>query len=473
LNFFVFATPSERLISMRFSIRYQLLLPLLALMLGVVAMSTWTAWSSGQRERRRIESQMEEIADTVNSVSFPLNTQTFHLMKGLSGADFLLCDEQKVPIEDDGGRPKTTLPRVPVELPIPRAKFQPEFEQIVQVADENYLCIGVTVRQGTGQVLYVFYPESRWREAVALALRPALILGILGSLASILLTLAVTQRTSSRIQELDRRTRSIAAGDFSRMPLPRRNDELRDLAQSVNDMAQRLAEYRDTIRATERLRLLGQVSGGLAHQLRNGVTGAKLAVQLHMRETPGSADSETLQVALRQLSLVEIHLKRFLDLGKSLNLDCKPCDLRTIAREVAELMTPQCRHANITLQTECVAAIPLIADEGQLGQLLLNLLTNAVEAAGPGGWVALRCGIVEPGHAYLEIIDSGPGPSADVAERLFEPFVTGKPEGVGLGLAVARQVADAHGGRLSWRHESEGTCFRIELPLAPASIPTT
>ncbi len=60
--------------------------------------------------------------------------------------------------------------------------------------------------------------------------------------------------------------------------------------------------------------------------------------------------------------------------------------------------------------------------------------------------------------------DSGPGPPPEVAERLFEPFVTSKPEGVGLGLAVARQVAEAHGGSLSWRRDPDRTCFRIELP---------
>ena len=69
------------------------------------------------------------------------------------------------------------------------------------------------------------------------------------------------------------------------------------------------------------------------------------------------------------------------------------------------------------------------------------------------------------------MFDSGPGVAAEVAGRLFEPFVTGKPEGVGLGLAVARQVARAHGGQISWSRgsvgegEGEGTCFRIELPL--------
>src|SRR5206468_1958402 len=108
-----------------------------------------------------------------------------------------------------------------------------------------------------------------------------------------------------------------------------------------------------------------------------------------------------------------------------------------------------------------------LGDAGQLGHLFLNVLGNAVEAAGPGGWVEVRMRRAdgeESPWCLVEVMDSGPGPPADLAGRLFEPFVTGKPEGVGLGLAVARQAAEAHGGRLDWRRERGRTCFRVELP---------
>jgi signal transduction histidine kinase len=450
---------------MRWSIRYQLLVPLLILLLGVLGMSTWAALASAGRAWHQIESQVRDIVRTVNESSYPLKGRVLHLMKGFSGADFLV-------LERDGGR-QTTLPRADVALPA--ADEAGNWQTLtlgsrLQVADTPYLSSGVRLRQGpnAGATLYVFYPESLWRDAVWEAVRPPLVLGLFGGVAAVLLAVGVAQRLSRRVQDLERRTRLIAAGDFSPMPLPRRKDELRDLTQSVNDMAQRLAQYQETVQRSERLRLLGQVGGGLAHQLRNGVTGARLAVQLHARECGGAGDGESLAVALRQLTLLEMHLKRFLDLGRAADLRHQPCSLPAVLQETVALLGPQCRHAHIDLRWQPPAEGPTVqGDPAQLGHLFLNVATNAVEAAGPGGWVEVRLGEPAEGQVTVEVLDSGPGPAAAVAGRLFEPFVTGKEDGVGLGLAVARQVAEAHGGRIRWRRDPDRTCFAIELPVEP------
>src|SRR5437879_498227 len=156
------------------------------------------------------------------------------------------------------------------------------------------------------------------------------------------------------------------------MPQPAGADEIRDLAGSINDMAQRLAQLQETVRTTERLRLLDQVSGGLAHQLRNGLTGARLAVQLYLQENSGQSDVEALQVALRQLTLLESNLKRFLDLGRHDSLQRKPCSLTTLVSDAVGLVGPQCRHAGIDLRWEPPAtANTLLGDAGQLGQVIL------------------------------------------------------------------------------------------------------
>jgi signal transduction histidine kinase len=259
------------------------------------------------------------------------------------------------------------------------------------------------------------------------------------------------------------------------LELPGRNDELRDLGQSVNDMALQLAQLQQAVQRTERLRLLGQVSGGLAHQLRNGVSGARLAVQVHAHECTDHAEAEALDVALRQLALVEANLKRFLDLGRTEGLRQEPCSLRTLIDETVALVRPQCRHVHIDLRWHPPGEPALVqGDPGQLGHLFFNVLSNAVDAAAPGGCVEIRLsqakrqdakGECGPSLCEIEVADSGPGPPAEIADRLFEPFVTAKPEGVGLGLAVARQVAEAHGGCISWRREADRTLFSIKLPL--------
>ena len=104
--------------------------------------------------------------------------------------------------------------------------------------------------------------------------------------------------------------------------------------------------------------------------------------------------------------------------------------------------------------------------------MLLNLLLNAVDAAGPNGRVRV---VLRSDERQLElrIYDTGPGPPQEIARRLFEPFATGKPEGIGLGLTVARQIAEAHGGSLGFEADG-GTCFKLVLPLGqPAAVLVT
>lgn len=467
---------------MRWSIRLQLLLPLFILLLGVVGISTWTGIASAVGARQRIESDMRKVAEHLRGTDYPLNLY-LERMKLLSGADFMVVNPN-----DPEDRP-TTLLVFPADLPPKEYVFDdPDDLRLsppIDIGKKPYLCSAIRLlpdKTDTRRIVYILYPEQRWRDQLKEAIQPSLVLGVFGGVASLILGILVSRRLYRRIVALESRTRLIAAGDFSPMPLPHRNDELRDLTQSVNQMAGQLAKLQETVKQTERLRLLGQVGGGLAHQLRNSVTGARLAVQLHARACNGQADGEALDVAVRQLDLVEANLKRFLDLGRTEALRREPCDLGKLIDEVVSLLRPQCRHAYIELRWQPPEeSITLQGDMVQLGHLLLNIVGNAVEAAGTGGWVEIGLRLSAPGNrpltagtlleadsrkpiAEIEVADSGPGPPADIASRLFQPFVTGKREGVGLGLAVARQVAEAHGGRIDWSRQADRTCFRIALP---------
>jgi signal transduction histidine kinase len=445
---------------LRLGIRYRLLVPLGLLLVGVVGASLWSARVAARKAEQRVAAQVRNVSETLAAGRFPLTPPVLDQVKSLSGAEFLL-------IRPDGIR-VSTFAAGPVEIPgddALHAASESELGPPVRVAGADYRCRQLVLRDPhplAGGVVYIFYPESLLDEAIADAQRPSL-LGLLFGLVAVGLTFGIGQRLVGRIRALERRTRQIAAGDFSPMPLPRAADELRDLTGSVNEMADRLARLQQAVQTTERLRLTGQLASGLAHQLRNGATGAKLAVQVYLADHP-NGDTEALAVTLRQLTLMEANLRRFIDLGRPGAGKRESVSLSALLTDVIELHRPRCKHAGIELHWEPPTAdVRLDGNPGQLGDLFANLVGNAIDAVGSGGEVAVTVETLRE-RVAVEVSDSGAGPPPEVATRLFEPFVTGKPEGIGLGLAVARHAAEAHGGTVCWRRDGGRTIFRVEFP---------
>lgn len=461
---------------MRLSLRYRLLLPLTLLIAGDAAATAWAAAAVADVVERRLAAQQWAIAHTLSEPrsTFPLTRRVLEQMKGLSGAEFILVPPTG-PVESTFPEPS---PSPPADIPPavqPEADDEHTLGPPVELAGLQYRCLRVKLRPphpNAGADLYILYPESLRRTAVRDAVRPLLVLGGIGGLIAVSLAVAYGSRLVRRIRDLEARTRLIAGGDFRPMPIPAANDEIRDLCESVNDMARRLAGFQEESQRTERLRLLGQFSGGLAHQLRNAAAGAKLAVELFLAENT-SADPEPLQVALRQLARIEANLRQFLDLGKPPVGGRKPCDLASIIDQAVTLLRPRCQHLGTGLAwSPPQAPVMILGDAAQLSHLFGNVIGNAVEAAGAGGSVSVGLAFDPKGNgglALVEVEDSGPGPPPDIAARLFEPFVTGKPEGIGLGLAVARQAVEAHSGRIAWERRGGRTVFRIELSASGAS----
>jgi signal transduction histidine kinase len=258
-------------------------------------------------------------------------------------------------------------------------------------------------------------------------------------------------------------------GEFRPVAVSPRNDEIRDLALTINVMADQLSRYEREIRQSERLRTLGQLGAGIAHQLRNAATGGRMAIELHQRSCPAGEQDESLEVALRQLRLMESYLQRFLALGRPSVEPQEIVALDRVVEDALALVRPACVHAGIDLRVVATSGPLQVRGHAEsLHQLVVNLVLNAVEAAvsQAGGPPQV---VVElenpPGRAVLRIKDSGPGPSPRVQAALFEPFVTDKPDGTGLGLFVTRQIAQAHGATVHWERAGEMTCFSVAFPL--------
>ncbi len=453
---------------MRLSLRYRLLLPLVLLLVGDATATAWAASAAARNAESRLAEQQWAIVDTLGEPrsTFPLTQPVLEQMKGFSGAEFMFVPTGDLPRESVSTFPKPQPPPTDVPRAIPTIKTADlQLGPSVTVEGREYRCLRVALREQSPPRrgdLYIFYPESLRQSAVADAVRPLFILGGAGFVA-VVLAFAFGSRLVRRVRDLDARTRLIAAGDFRPMPLTGTDDELRDLCEAVNEMARRLAAFQDEFQRTERLQVLGQFSGGLAHQLRNAAAGAKLAVELFLAENP-SADPEPLRVALRQLARIEANLRQFLALGKPPTGERKPCDLAELISHSVSLLKPQCQHAGTTVSwTAPSERVVIVGDPTQLSHLLGNVLGNAVEAAGAGGEVRIWLAATQRG-ALVEVSDTGPGPPRAIAEKLFDPFVTGKDQGIGLGLAVAKQAADAHGGHITWERRDGRTMFVIELP---------
>lgn len=452
---------------MRLSLRYRMLLPLTLLLVGDLAVTAWAAATAAEEAEWRLAGQLWRVARAlVEPPTFRLTDPILRKMKGLSGAEFMLVRRDRVRESTFAG-PLTPPPDVPSASLAANAETH-GLGAPATVGGQEYRCLRLPLKAphpDEGDDLYIFYPESLRRTAVRDAARPLLLLGGLGGLLAVGLAVVTGSRLVRRVRELEVRTRLIAGGDFRPMPLPGADDELQDLCRSVNDMARRLTDLQDELQRSERLRLLGQFSGGLAHQLRNAAAGAKLSVELFLAENP-SADPEPLQVALRQLARIEANLRQFLDLGKPPAGDRKPCDMMKLIGQAVTLLRPQCQHAGTELKWDPPAgSVVLSGDTTQLGHLFGNVIGNAVEAAGPGGTVEIRIPARGASTGVLiEVVDTGPGPPPEIAAKLFDPFVTGKVEGIGLGLAVAKQAVEAHGGRITWGRRDGRTVFRIEFP---------
>ena len=261
----------------------------------------------------------------------------------------------------------------------------------------------------------------------------------------------------------------IGSGDLDARIAPPGDDELADLARVFDKMAADLKRHQTELIEAHRLASIGQVSSGVAHEINNPL-GVILGYVTLLRREPALADREELRIIEDETRQSLAIVAGLLDLARPVRLDPSEVDLGVVACEAANRLEETGRTAGVELRFAGTAAPKLRADEGKLRQIAQNLLANAVDAAreSTAGAPLVEVSWLErDGHALLLIDDHGPGIPVEVMTRVFEPFFTTRPKGHGLGLAIARTLARAHGGdiQLEPRPEGPGTRAMLVLPL--------
>jgi len=449
------------------SLARQLIVPVVGLLLGgVLASVAVSSWLAARRSLAAARVAEQRLAEALAAAKFPLSQPILDTLARLTGSDFLVWS----PATDAIGL--TTLPAA-VVADTDMAAVAAAAGGPATVAGAPHH-VGVVRLAGVRpETVLVLTPVPSLARTLADALWPEA--AIAGGMLAVLvpLGLRVTRRLAARIGAVERHVGRIAAGDFGHTlgATAASDDEIGRLAAGVDHMSRTLAGLRDTLVAGERQRLLGQLAAGFAHELRNAVTGAQLAIGLHRRRCPGAAGrdgpDDSLAVAARQLDILEEEVRGLLALGRPDESPPVRVDVAGLFGEVRDLTAPRCDHAGVRL--ECGPATAAVVGRREaLRAALVNLALNGIDAAGRDGTVRLTVA-TEPDRVRLVVEDTGPGPPQHLRDSIHEPFVTGKPEGVGLGLAVAAAVAESHGGALAWDRADGRTRFSISLPAGAAS----
>ena len=250
--------------------------------------------------------------------------------------------------------------------------------------------------------------------------------------------------------------------DFGLFPIGANSEK--GLTITLRDETERERLREETVRL-DRLASLGKLSAGIAHEVRNPLTGISLLLDdLHDKPGFSADDKEMLSKALEEIERVERLISALLNYSSPVRTTFREGDLTRILKDILLLMRRQAEKQGVALNVE-YADLPLFRfDPEKIRQALINILKNALEVLDSGGIISITTGCSDS-SVMVAIHDNGPGISEHDLPLIFEPFFTRKGAGTGLGLSITQRIIEEHHGSLTVESEGSGTTFRIILPL--------
>jgi two-component system NtrC family sensor kinase len=380
-------------------------------------------------------------------------------------------------------------PRVPLSELAPLSE-----DQVVIVRDPNrrllLTYIRVEVPEGRDGALEIAQSLEQLDSYVSASLRTQVIGTVTAVAFAAALALGLGVVFIGRpISRLAAKARRVGTGDLTGPLELRQRDELGELAAEINLMCERLADERaareqatEQLRHADRLTTVGKLASGLAHELGtplNVVQGrAKLIVD---REVEGDDVQQSARIVVEQAERMTALIRQLLDFARPRMLQKVSVNAPNLARRVCELVGTIARKANVTLVVPTPDdALHADADDGQLTQVVTNLVVNAIQATPSGGTVTIESRRIEqaaPPYVggerrvwlAIEVQDTGAGMDEATCARVFEPFYTTKEvgDGTGLGLSVSWGIVREHGGWIDVASEpGVGSTFTVYLPSA-------
>ena len=342
----------------------------------------------------------------------------------------------------------------------------------------------------TGWVLLTRQATDELDDTLDPELRTLALLLALGLVLAVSLGLFSSGAIGRPLVALAQTARAVERGQLEGLPAPSRGGELGDLERAFYSMTttlearvqQRTAELEKAqaeLVAQGRFAAMGKTAAAIAHELKNALNGLGTATELLVQNNV----PEAARLQIREQVRTEV--ARLRDITDNLNLFSAaprlhraPQDLRPLVDRAVGVLADRIAASQVQVDVSWPTGLPpVICDGLKIQGVLINLVKNAVEAVeprldetGPGGRVTVSGQQTEAG-VRVEVADTGPGIAEDVADHMFEPFYTTKRTGTGLGLPIARRIAEAHGGSLDYQPNApHGARLTLHLPLAPPDL---
>jgi signal transduction histidine kinase len=273
-----------------------------------------------------------------------------------------------------------------------------------------------------------------------------------------------------RIFALTRVTRAIADGRMDERVALSGQDEIRQLGDAFNSMADRLVELQEEIRKQERQAMFGRIAAGLVHDLSHPIQNIGNSCKLIQKMFEDAEYRETFKRTVeRELVIIKRVLDDLRNIARPIPLERFPVDLNKTVADAAEAMEQHAETAGLTLRTELSPETVYIeGDVFALGRVYRNLILNAIQATAPGGLIVIASE-AHSDRVQVRIYDTGCGIPPERLGQIFEDFVTTKRRGLGLGLAISKKIVEQLGGTISVASEvGKGTTFVLDFPRTSA-----
>jgi signal transduction histidine kinase len=442
-------------------LRFRLLGPILltacvaAVVVALVSHRLGARWAEDE-----LRTRFDGIEETLADSSYPLNATVLDSLAKLTQTELATLNVS-------GSLQYSTVPfdrTLGVPSPFSTAQASGEKFRQVAVGGNRYRVRSFNTSRSGSRIdgvstVAVLFDEKQIDASRRRAMLLPLATGISTILALTTITLVLSSRLVGRLGRLKERVEAVAEGDFDSTVSDHVADEVGQLGRAVDAMAGQLKKLWNQVNRQQSEKLLHQIAGGMAHQLRNSLTGARMAVELHAGQCK-QGDDEGLEVAVHQIELSEDYVRRLLEVASGQKNVDRPQPAGQCINDIRKSLSPIARHLRIDIQWDISDAandFPL-RDGPTWTAAVTNLVHNAMQA---GDRVQVTVQPIDGDQLVVRVADNGNGVPDHVAGELFEPFVTSKPEGLGLGLSVARRGAKQSGGEVRWKREGNWTIFEM------------